>query len=145
MPSAANQPTFVHSPISAPTPITLSVSPLTSPGVPNASTHQSQGSMTPATLTNVPLPPQQRRRTGLFIMMLLLLLILLGGGGYLTFLHFRNSSTAGIGVTQIGHESIGISDGSFAFDTTLADGSLNLRLHRCIDRIVTILIQLPRF
>jgi serine/threonine protein kinase len=125
MPSAANLPTFVSAPPTSGAPMTSPISQLTSPsGISNVPTGQSQGPNTPGTLGNVPLPPQRRRRTGLLVLVVLLLLIILGGGGYFTFLHFHSSSAAGIGVTQIGNESIGISDGSFAFDTTLADGSL---------------------
>ncbi len=124
MPSAANLPTFVSAPPTSGAPMTSPISQLTSPsGMSNVLTGQSQGPNTPGTLGNVPLP-QRRRRTGLFILIVLVLLILLGGGGYFTFLHFHSSSASGIGVTQIGNESIGISDGSFAFDTTLADGTL---------------------
>ena len=125
MPSAANLPTFVSAPPTSGAPMTSPISQLTSPsGMASGDTGQSQGPNTPGTLGNVPLPPQRRRRTGLFILVVLVLLILLGGGGYFTFLHFHSSSAAGIGVTQIGNKFIGISDGSFAFDTTLADGSL---------------------
>ncbi len=125
MPSAANQPTFVKAPVITPARVTPSGSPLTLPsGAPNVPTGYSQVSNTPGTLGNVPLPPPPRRWTGLAIVALIVLLLLLGGGGYLIFLHVRNSSPAGIGVTEIGNEPIGISDGSFAFDTTLPDGSL---------------------
>ena len=44
-------------------------------------------------------------------------------GGYAAFWYFHSSPT-GIGVTEIGNEPIGISDSSFAFDTTLPDGPL---------------------
>lgn len=124
MPSAANLPTFVKAPSVTPAPVTLPVSQMTLPsGSSNVPTGYSQLSNTPGSLGNVPLPPQRRRRTGLAIILVVLLLLLVGGG-YLTFIHFRSSSPAGIGVTEIGNEPIGISDGSFAFDTMLADGSL---------------------
>lgn len=119
MPSVANQATFVKAPMVAPAPITLPVS-----GLSNVPTGYSQLSNTPGILGNVPLPPQRRRRTGLAIVILLILLLLLGGGGYLTLMHLRSSSSPGIGVIEIGNEPIGISDGSFVFDTALADGSL---------------------
>ena len=123
MPSAANQPTVVKTPVMTPTRMTLPVSQPTLPsGAPNVPTSYSQMSNTPGTFGNVPLPP--RRWTRLAIVALIVLLLLLGGGGYLTFLHIRSSSPAGIGVTEIRNEPIGISDGSFAFDTTLPDGSL---------------------
>ncbi|HEY4036771.1 MAG TPA: ABC transporter substrate-binding protein, partial [Ktedonobacteraceae bacterium] len=60
------------------------------------------------------------------VLSMMIIMILGSGGGYAIFLHFHSSPT-GIGVTQIGNESIGISDGSFAFDTTLTDGSLKTR------------------
>src|SRR5260370_32037189 len=44
-------------------------------------------------------------------------------GGYAAFWYFHSSPT-GIGVTEIGNEPIGISDSSFAFDTTLPAGPL---------------------
>jgi serine/threonine protein kinase/ABC-type branched-subunit amino acid transport system substrate-binding protein len=122
MPSAANQPTFVKAPTIAPARVTP-VSHLIAPsGLPNSSTGYSRLSHTPGTLGHGPLPPPRRRWTGLTIISLIVLLLLLGGG-YLAFMHFLGSSPTGIGVTEIGNEPIGISDGSFAFDTTLADGS----------------------
>ncbi|HEY4033836.1 MAG TPA: bifunctional serine/threonine-protein kinase/ABC transporter substrate-binding protein [Ktedonobacteraceae bacterium] len=125
MPSSANQSTFVKAPTTAPAPVTSPMSQLTSQsGLSNLSAGYSQLSNTPGTLGNVPLPPQRRRRTGLAIVIVIVLLLFLSGGGYFTFMHFRSSSPAGIGVTEIGNEPIGISDGSFAFDTTLADGTL---------------------
>ncbi|HEY4036168.1 MAG TPA: ABC transporter substrate-binding protein [Ktedonobacteraceae bacterium] len=57
------------------------------------------------------------------VILILIVVMLLSSGGYTAFLYFHSSPTS-IGVTQIGNESIGISDGSYAFDTTLADGSL---------------------
>ncbi len=119
VPSAANLPTFVSGP--TPVPVTSPVfqSQLSSPlfsQVPNTPQSLGSGSMS--------LPPQRRRRPGLIIGILLLILLLLGGGGYFAFLHFHTSLALGIGVTEIGKEPIGISDGSFVFDTTLADGAL---------------------
>ena len=54
----------------------------------------------------------------------MLILLILGSGAYCAFFRSHTSSAPGIGVTEIGKEPIGISDGSFVFDTTLADGSL---------------------
>ena len=54
----------------------------------------------------------------------LLVLVILCGGGYLVFPYVYPKCQSGICVTNIGNEPIGISDGSYAFDTTLADGSL---------------------
>ena len=70
------------------------------------------------------LPPQRQRGIGLSIL-IVVVAGLLGGGGYVAFRYFHSSPT-GIGVTKIGNEPIGISDGSFAFDTTLPDGSLKI-------------------
>ena len=119
VPSAANLPTFVAGP--TPVPVTLPVfqSPFSSP-------LSSQGPNTPQSLGSgsMLLPPQRRRRTGLIIGILLLILLILGSGAYCAFFRSHTSSAPGIGVTEIGKEPIGISDGSFVFDTTLADGSL---------------------
>ena len=116
VPSTANLPTFV-TPVLVTSPMSQSQLnlPLSSQG-PNTPQSLGSGSML--------LPPQRRRRTGLTIGILLLILLLLGGGGWFAFLHFHTLLAPGIGVTEIGKEPIGISDGSFAFDTTLADGSL---------------------
>jgi serine/threonine protein kinase/ABC-type branched-subunit amino acid transport system substrate-binding protein len=119
--SSTNLPTFVNGPTPIPVPVTSPVSqsqldlPLFSQG-PNTPQSLGSGSMS--------LPPQRRRRTGLIIGSLLLILLLLSGGGCIAFLRSHTLLAPGIGVTEIGKEPIGISDGSFAFDTTLADGSL---------------------
>jgi eukaryotic-like serine/threonine-protein kinase len=125
MPSVANMPTFVKAAPATSAPVTSPMS-QSSPlaGSSHLSTSYTQLSNTPATLGTVSLPQQRRRRTGLAIVMLVVLLCLLGGGSYLTFVHVYGSSATGIGVTNIGGEPIGISDGSYAFDTTLPDGSL---------------------
>ncbi len=94
----------------------------------------------PATPPITPLPmaplfqpsPKPKRRNGLYvILLLLLLLLLLGGVGYGAFLYFfshhpqtGNSHSSGIGVTKIGNEYIGISDGTIALDTARIDGAL---------------------
>jgi serine/threonine protein kinase/ABC-type branched-subunit amino acid transport system substrate-binding protein len=64
---------------------------------------------------------QQRRRNLLLILAVLLVLALIISGSLVL---WRPSTTASaISVTNIGGEPIGISDGSYAFDTTLIDGS----------------------
>ncbi len=84
-------------------------------------------------------PPQQRRRrTGLYILVGLLLLFLIFGGVFAAFslLSHRQTTTStstptisatnssGIGITRIGNDAIGISDGSYVFDTTRSDAAL---------------------
>jgi eukaryotic-like serine/threonine-protein kinase len=67
-------------------------------------------------------PP--RRRTGLLIALIVLILLLLGGSVAFALVFLLPSRTNPIHVTKMGNESIGISDGSFVFDSTRADGSL---------------------
>jgi serine/threonine protein kinase/ABC-type branched-subunit amino acid transport system substrate-binding protein len=86
-------------------------------------------SQTPAVpLVSPPsLPSQgQRRRPRLMYIALavLLLLILLGAGGFAAFVYVHNNMHNGIGVTKVGNEYIGISDGTFVFDSTLPDAQL---------------------
>ncbi len=74
-------------------------------------------------------PPvsQPRRRFPRFALILIIvMLIVLAGSGIFFFVHQEASATAsGIGATQMSNnEYIGISDGTFAFDTTLDSGSL---------------------
>jgi eukaryotic-like serine/threonine-protein kinase len=84
-----------------------------------------------------PPPPVNRkpRHTGRNLLLLLLLLLLIGGViyGAMSFLHTKGTSTAngtpipasGIGVTKASDgEYIGVSDGTFAFDTSRPDGAL---------------------
>lgn len=74
-----------------------------------------------------PPAPKPRRRVGLIIaLIVLVLLLLIGGSGVAAFFYLfpqLSKSTNPIHVTQVGNESIGISDGSFAFDTGRTDGS----------------------
>jgi serine/threonine protein kinase/ABC-type branched-subunit amino acid transport system substrate-binding protein len=89
---------------------------------------------------NQPKPPSRRRTGWLPILLVLLLLLLVLGGAFGVTTYIQNnkkgntstgSSTAttapaspgAIGVTKIGDEYIGISDGNFAFDTGRTDNS----------------------
>ncbi|GHO44691.1 protein kinase domain-containing protein [Ktedonospora formicarum] len=80
-----------------------------------------------------PPPQKQRRGNGWIIALLLLLILVLIGGGTFFYLNGlkstngsqqANSKDNGVGVTKIGNESIGVSDGSYSFDTSRSDGSL---------------------
>ncbi|GER88335.1 hypothetical protein KDW_24970 [Dictyobacter vulcani] len=70
--------------------------------------------------------PPKKRRTGLIFLILLLVFLLIGAGLFATYSYLGANKTAdnGIGVTMMNGEPIGISDGTVAIDTTLADGSL---------------------
>ncbi len=81
--------------------------------------------------------PQRKGRTGLYILLGLLLLLLIFGGVFAAFslLSLRQttitSSTptvptpnSGIGVTRIGIDAIGISNGTYIFDTSRSDATL---------------------
>ena len=85
-----------------------------------------------------PLPPPRKRRTGLYVLLILLLFLVLAGSVF-TFIYYQphqqtgnTTSTPttppaisnGIGVTRIGNDTIGISDGSYIFDTTRSDETL---------------------
>lgn len=83
----------------------------------------------------MPAPTQKRRRNPLLILGLILLLVVLLGGGVFTALRLKGSgvgsgtptinNATGIGVAKASDsEEIGISDGTFAFDTSRPDGSL---------------------
>ncbi len=67
-----------------------------------------------------------RRRNFLLAVGLLILLLLLIAGGSLFFIRYKpiTSQQAGIGITKVGNESIGISDGTAVFDNTLPDAQL---------------------
>jgi serine/threonine protein kinase len=86
---------------------------------------------TPPSIGLVPTPthlqqPQSRRRVGLPVVLLLVIVALLSGGTFAAFTYFRTRSTnTDVYVTKVGNEYIGISDGSFAFDTSnRIDGQL---------------------
>ncbi|WP_277988993.1 protein kinase domain-containing protein [Ktedonosporobacter rubrisoli] len=87
---------------------------------------------------------QRRTRSKYILPILLAALIIVGGGGAFALFSFlrapRGSGSTenaaataaggannGIGVTKVGNDYIGISDGSFSFDTNRADGSLKLQ------------------
>ncbi len=97
----------------------------------------------PPPISSVPPPPKQskpRRSPWLLVVVLLVLLALILGGVF-AFAGFRNTGTynsgngktqstptkapatiSGVGVTEIGNELIGVSDGSYSFDSGRADG-----------------------
>ena len=79
----------------------------------------------PLPLVAPPPPRTSRSRPLLVVAIIVLVLLLIGGGGVGTFLFLHRSTTTTnpISVTKVGNESIGLSDGSFAFDTARADGS----------------------
>lgn len=126
----ANQPTgsFANAP-------TATTPPTMQPPVPNPQTPLPTGSHGLAPYPGTYMPPQPTPRqshTGRNVLLILLLLLLLGGGAFTAFsLLQRNGnngtggSTNGIGAskTKTG-EYIGVSDGTFAFDTSRPDGSL---------------------
>ena len=85
------------------------------------------------------LQPQRKRRTGLYILLGLLLLLLIFGSVFAAFSLLSHgqatkskstptTTTAiasnGIGITKIGSDAIGISDGSYIFDTGRSDAEL---------------------
>ncbi|GHO54038.1 protein kinase domain-containing protein [Ktedonobacter robiniae] len=80
--------------------------------------------------TGPQLQPRRRQPWWLFLLLLLLVCLLIGGGvffyqGLLQGKHTtKEPNKAGLGVTQIGNELIGVSDGSYSFDTGRANGSL---------------------
>ena len=79
---------------------------------------------------------QQKRRRPIYILLAVVLALLLIAAAVFTVLPYlrpssHTSPVAGtppvvpaIGVSKIGNDAIGISDGTFAFDTTLGDGAL---------------------
>lgn len=106
------------------------------PGVPGVSGNMMSNAgftQTPGYLAPQPLPQQQaqprKRRGGLYVVLVVLILLVLIGGGFFVVQRFVNPGTTGvastgIGVTKVGSDYVGISDGTYAFDTTNADGSL---------------------
>ncbi|HET8846679.1 MAG TPA: ABC transporter substrate-binding protein, partial [Ktedonobacteraceae bacterium] len=116
---------------------TVSAPPISQVPAPNPQTPLPTGSHGMAPYPGMYAPVQQapqQRHTGRNILLILLLLVLLGGGAFAAFNLLRRGGTAtgnnpgivnGIGVTKAKTgESIGISDGTFAFDTSRPDGSL---------------------
>jgi eukaryotic-like serine/threonine-protein kinase len=92
----------------------------------------------PPSFVPSPTPPRRRNRAGWVVLVVLLLLGLIGSA-FFAFLQHSSSKPAtaasptassavkAIGVTNIGNESIGISDGTYIFDTGGADASLKLQ------------------
>src|SRR5436853_4685776 len=73
-------------------------------------------------------PIQQQRISCLVLLLILLTLLLVVGGGTAWFIYgggIGSSNASGIGIsTAPDGEHIGISDGSYAFDTNRPDGDL---------------------
>lgn len=84
-----------------------------------------------------PIQPQQRRRNPWLIVLVIVLILLVVAGGTFGVLKLRGNGspstttatgTPGIYVTPVANgENIGISDGSFAFDTSRPDGDLKTK------------------
>ncbi|HTI14338.1 MAG TPA: bifunctional serine/threonine-protein kinase/ABC transporter substrate-binding protein [Dictyobacter sp.] len=55
-------------------------------------------------------------------LVVVLVIVLIAAGSLVWFTSQQKQASHGIGVTMVNNEPIGISDGSYAFDTTLADG-----------------------
>jgi eukaryotic-like serine/threonine-protein kinase len=96
---------------------------------PNAPTAMTPVQPLPQLATSQPGVAPRRRRTGLFVVLILLVLLLIGGGlaaafGFLRPSTLTPTASSPISVTKMGNESIGISDGSFVFDTDRTDGAL---------------------
>lgn len=90
---------------------------------------------TPPTMySNLP-PPKRQRRAVWYILSGVLLLAIILGGAFTAFRYLHNTpvggnpsvsgkQNSGIGVSKVGNENIGISDGTFAFDSDRPDGAL---------------------
>ncbi len=88
---------------------------------------------TPAVLGMAAGNRPKRRRPIYILLAVLLALLLIASAVFAALTYLRPSpgvssvtpkAVPAIGVSKIGNEAIGISDGTFAFDTTLADGAL---------------------
>ncbi len=88
---------------------------------------------TPAVLSTGNTLQQKPRRPIYILLAVLLALLLVGSSIFAAVTYLRHTppvasvapkAVSAIGVTRIGNEAIGISDGTFAFDTTLSDGAL---------------------
>src|SRR5947209_20339705 len=78
-------------------------------------------------MTSTSRPRPSRRRNVWLLLLLLLIIMALGvGSAFAAFVYLHSGSkNNGIYVTKVGNEYIGISDGSFAFDTSnRIDGAL---------------------
>lgn len=95
--------------------------PLTYPSTPS--------SIEPAAYPSRPQSTQYRSRVALLLPLLLIMVVLALGSAFASFFYFHNrSANNGISVTKVGNEYIGISDGSFAFDTSnRIDGLLKMQ------------------
>ncbi|HLZ63421.1 MAG TPA: bifunctional serine/threonine-protein kinase/ABC transporter substrate-binding protein [Ktedonosporobacter sp.] len=135
--NVTNQPTLrqINTPVSLP----LNVPPPPQAGQSGASyPYFTSGSYPPVLPQQQQPQPARRTSPWLIALIVILLLLLVSGGGFAVAnaLHtsslFKGSATVttggvtgnGIGVTKVGNENIGISDGTFAFDTQRLDGSL---------------------
>jgi serine/threonine protein kinase/ABC-type branched-subunit amino acid transport system substrate-binding protein len=137
MPTMANQssPSTLtsasHYPVT-PTPVgQLAPSVTPPPPPPTTPAYLPQGFVIP------PAPQRRRNRVGWIVLSVLLLLGLIGSAFFAFLQHSGSKPTAtasptagavkAIGVTNIGNEAIGISDGTYIFDTGGADASLKLQ------------------
>ncbi len=135
LPTAANAPrsTLAQTPTSPPS-AAVTPSPSSTPPA------MSRGG-TPTTPPGQPIRPQRRRNRGGWIVLIVVLLLLLLGGVMFEFAaNLRGTNTspasaspgasaaattlAAIGVTTVDSETIGISDGSYIFDTASAGNAL---------------------
>jgi serine/threonine protein kinase/ABC-type branched-subunit amino acid transport system substrate-binding protein len=99
--------------------------------------------LTPGYLSTPPASQKKPRgRAGLYVVLVLLLLLVLVGAGAFAMLRFFNPASStiaktGIGVVKVGGESIGISDGTVAFDTTRENGSLKNQAAQQLQNVLT--------
>ncbi len=116
---------------------TLNAGPISLPG----------NSYLPGTTGAVGNAPQQKRPRTLYILIAAILALLVILGGVFVFRPFLSSSrttssststptvsSSPISVTKFGNEYIGISDGTFAFDTTLKDGALKTQAAQLLNQ-----------
>ena len=104
----------------------------TSTSVSNSVATNAPTAITPVQPMSQLVVPPRRRRRGLVITLIVLILLLLGGSVALALFFLFPAHTDPIHVTKIGNESIGISDGSFVFDNTRADGSVKEQAARAL-------------
>jgi serine/threonine protein kinase len=129
-PLPVTQPNIGQSTVTPVQPLsTLRSGPTTLPGTPH-----SLGAMNLGGITGM-IPAQRRRRPFSILLAVLLAVLLIACGVFAATTYLRPSPSpspsvktpvppAAIGVSNMGNESIGISDGTYAFDTTLSDGQL---------------------
>lgn len=113
------------------------VGPLASPVTPPPPPYPNTPAYLPPSFVSPPPAPRRRSRVGWIILVLLLLGLL--GGSFFAFSHHApgkpmaaasptvSGAVKAIGVTTVGNEAIGISDGTSIFDTGGVDASLKLQ------------------